>query len=88
MFDVVMVFEVIEHLTHQKKIMEGIRSRLKPNGVFIGSVPIQPNHAPEQHISPFKTMKSASDRLGVHIFDQKTIPMRTAECRGVIRWQK
>lgn len=83
-FDIIFAFEVIEHLLFQKEVMIGIKQHLVDGGMFIGSVPIQPNGAPKQHIQPFDTMKSVVDRLDVRIFPQNIIPLRSKECRAIM----
>lgn len=38
-FDVVVAAEVLEHLFHPERVLERIRSVLRPGGLFVGSVP-------------------------------------------------
>lgn len=77
-YDIVMAFEVIEHLYSQSEVLKKCKENTK--GVFFGTVPIQPNCKQKQHISFFKSISHASSILDCSIFLQDVIPLRLPEC--------
>lgn len=82
-FDIIMAFEVLEHLVNQEEVMVNIKKLLKIGGKLIGSVPVQPNCKQPQHLSPFSSEDDIVNRLSVKVFSQEEIPLRLPECRAI-----
>jgi 2-polyprenyl-3-methyl-5-hydroxy-6-metoxy-1,4-benzoquinol methylase len=77
-YDIIMAFEVIEHLYNQKEVIAQCRKKSKE--IFLGTIPIQPNCKQKQHISYFKSINDAKNVLGCNIYEQVDIPLRLPEC--------
>jgi 2-polyprenyl-3-methyl-5-hydroxy-6-metoxy-1,4-benzoquinol methylase len=77
-FDIVMGFEVIEHLHNQKTVID--KCKHYSSEAFFGSVPIQPNYQQKQHISPFNSVEHAKEVLKSIVYPQSIIPLRLPEC--------
>ena len=77
-YDIIMAFEVIEHLYNQKEVIK--KCKLHTNKVFFGTIPIQPNCQQKQHISFFKSYEHAENILDCDVYDQTEIPLRLPEC--------
>jgi 2-polyprenyl-3-methyl-5-hydroxy-6-metoxy-1,4-benzoquinol methylase len=78
-YDVIFAFEVLEHFENQKFVIESIKKLLKQNGIFIGTVPIQPDCKNIQHISPFDSIDDIKNKLNVEVYDQNILPLRQKE---------
>lgn len=76
-YDIIMGFEVIEHLYKQREVILKCK---KLSNLFFGTIPIQPNCQQKQHISFFKTINHAKSVLSCKIYDQSEIPLRIPEC--------
>jgi 2-polyprenyl-3-methyl-5-hydroxy-6-metoxy-1,4-benzoquinol methylase len=78
-YDVIFAFEVLEHFENQAFVINSIKKLLNKNGIFIGTVPIQPNCSNIQHISPFSTILDVKDKLNVEVYNQIILPLRQIE---------
>jgi SAM-dependent methyltransferase len=71
-FDVIGAFDVIEHITEDEKVMQGVHRALKENGVFMITVPQYPWmwSAQDEHASHKRryTRKELSRKLRKHGF--------------------
>lgn len=67
-FDLVTVFEVIEHLENPKKVIEQIKKSLSEKGTILGSVPL--NDHGVSHITIFKDIDDVESSLGVEVIKQ------------------
>ncbi len=65
-FNVVIAFEIIEHLLHSEIVMNKLKLLLSPNGVIVGTVPIQEN-ANDVHLTAFKSIVDIETKLGVDV---------------------
>lgn len=78
-YDIVIAFEVIEHLYNQREVINEIKYITKE--YFFGTIPIQPNCQQKQHISYFKSYSHAKDILKcTDIITQDKIKLRLPEC--------
>jgi 2-polyprenyl-3-methyl-5-hydroxy-6-metoxy-1,4-benzoquinol methylase len=77
-YDIIMAFEVIEHLYNQKAVIKKCREKSKE--IFLGTIPIQPNCKQKQHISYFKSISYAKNILCCDIYKQNDVPLRLPEC--------
>jgi 2-polyprenyl-3-methyl-5-hydroxy-6-metoxy-1,4-benzoquinol methylase len=61
-FDVILAFEIIEHLSNPEKVVEQLKNRLSNGGTLICTIPYQdkPN---DVHLSAFKNESDVNTRL-------------------------
>lgn len=69
-FDVIMLFEVLEHLEHSRAVLDSLRKDfLKPDGKIIGSVPLRmPDVA---HLHVFADERHVTEALGVSVIETR-----------------
>jgi 2-polyprenyl-3-methyl-5-hydroxy-6-metoxy-1,4-benzoquinol methylase len=65
-YDVIFAFEIIEHLQNPDNVMKQLKDILSPNGILIGTVPIQ-QAANSVHLTAFKTVDEIENRLKVSL---------------------
>lgn len=65
-FDVILAFEIIEHLKNSDHIVKKLKNMLTEDGVLIITLPYQsvPNNI---HLSAYKNLNDVKNRLGVEI---------------------
>jgi len=72
-FDLILTFEIMEHLIHPEIVMQKLKGKIKPGGWLIGSCPL--GQKPEQqHLSNFPTREDMESQLGVKIVEN--VPTR------------
>ncbi len=65
-YDVILAFEVLEHLEEPEVVLARARALLAPGGVLLGSVPL--NHPYEAHLQVFADLDEVRRRLAPHRF--------------------
>jgi len=60
-FDLIAVFEVLEHLEEPRRVVERCLTRLEPGGTMVGSVPI--DHPYPAHLQVYRTVAEVRDQL-------------------------
>jgi ubiquinone/menaquinone biosynthesis C-methylase UbiE len=65
-FDLIMAFETLEHLVDPSGVLHKCKRVLKPNGMIIGSVPL--NHPYVAHIHVYSSAQDVENQLGVEVF--------------------
>lgn len=63
-FDLILAFEIIEHLVDSDNVVDQLKKLLTPNGILLCTIPYQdkPN---DIHLSAYKDQKDTISRLGV-----------------------
>jgi len=84
LFDVILAFEIIEHLTHPEDVIVKLKKHLVPGGILIGSLPYQDTPG-GPHLSAFKDKSDIETRLNVTVLDN-VINMRF-ENQNVFIWR-
>lgn len=65
-FDIIIAFEIIEHLENPEKVIGSLKKLLNKNGKIIGTIPLQ-NKPNGVHLSAFKTIQEVQSRLKVTV---------------------
>lgn len=71
-FDVIISFEIIEHLSNPIEIIKELKKLLKVNGKLIGTIPLQ-NKPNDVHLSAFRTITEIETKLNVKVFNEFTL---------------
>lgn len=93
-FDVATCFEVMEHVPNVVSMLRDIRAVLKPNGLFVFSVPnlddpyclrqTIPVNMPPIHINFFnrRSLRAVLEETGFDVVRHKTLPIPTSSVRN------
>lgn len=60
-YDLVLLFEVLEHLEEPARVVDGCRKLLRPNGTMLGSVPLRMPHV--AHLQVYRDVGDVQARL-------------------------